>query len=117
MPFELTRAVGTNVSGISAFYTYDRGGFIDREWLWRIDANPETIARTVTGLGLHPSTIAPPAFWRMPPHYWPRSMPPNSEMFQSPAFVAETRGPDGPHYYMVYDKAQQRAFVWFKSNF
>src|SRR5262245_12941623 len=49
---ELVHALGTNASLVTAFYRYDRGGFIDHEWLWRIDATPEAIALVVGRLGL-----------------------------------------------------------------
>lgn len=117
LPPELIYALGTNASGVAAFYRYDLGGFIDHEWLWRIDANPDSVALVVSSLKLQSTNAVPPQFWRMPPHYWPRSMPPGSEAFQSSAFSANSRGPDGEHYFLVHDKSQDKAFVWLKSNF
>lgn len=114
---ELAHALGTNASLVTAFYRYDRGGFIDHEWLWRIDATPRAMALIVSGLGLRSTNAVPPDFWRMPPHYWLRSMPAGGEAFQSPMFSGDSRGPDGAHYFMVHDKAQGRAFVWVKDNF
>ena len=116
-PYELTYALGTDSSRISAFYRYDLGGFIDHEWLWRIDAEPETIAILVGRLGLQRTSAVPPRFWRMPPRYWPRSMPVGAEAFQTAEFHADTRGPDGPHYFMLHDKSRKTAFVWLKNNF
>jgi hypothetical protein len=63
---ELAQVLGTNASLVTAFYRYDRGGFIDHEWLWRIDATPEAIALVVSGLGLRSTNAAPRDFWRMP---------------------------------------------------
>jgi len=117
LPFELTHALGTNASRVTAFYRYDLGGFIDHQWLWCIDAKPDAVALIVTGLGLRSTNAVPQRFWRMPPHYWPRSMPPGAEAFQSQSFFADGRGHDGDHYFLLHDKTQQRAFVWFKSNF
>ena len=117
LPVELTHALGTNASGVAAFYRYDLGGFIDHEWLWRIDAKPDAVALIVTGLGLQSTKAVPQRFWKMPPHYWPRTMPPCAEAFQSQSFVASGRGHDGDHYFLLHDKTQHRAFVWFKSNF
>jgi hypothetical protein len=37
LPAELSHALGMNASHVMAFYGYDLGGFIDHEWLWRID--------------------------------------------------------------------------------
>jgi len=114
---DLVRILGKNTSLVNAFYCYDRGGFIDNEWLWRIDATPEAIALVVRGLGLHNTNAVPPDFWRMPPHYWPRFMPSYGEAFQSPMFSGDSRGSDGIHYFMVHDKTQNRAFIWVKDNF
>src|SRR5574341_93581 len=117
LPPELIDALGTNAPGVAAFYRYDLGGFIDHEWLWRIDAKPDAVGLVVSGLGLRSTDAVPPQFWRMPPHYWPRSMPPSAEAFHSSAFSTDSRGPDGEHYFLVHDKTQDRAFVWLKSNF
>lgn len=114
---DLTYALGTNASGISAFYSYDLGGIIDHEWLWRIDAKPDVIALVVRNFGMLDADAVPQEFWRMPPHYWPRSMPAGGEAFQSPMFPVDSRGQDGAHYFLLHDKAQGRAFVWFKDNF
>jgi hypothetical protein len=114
---ELAHALGTNASLVIAFYRYDRGGFIDHEWLWRIDATPEAMALVVSGLGLRSTNAVPQDFWGMSPHYWPRSMPAGGEAFQSPMFSGDSRGPDGSHYFLVHDKTQSRAFVWVKDNF
>lgn len=114
---ELVQALGNKASMVSAFYRYDRGGFIDREWLWRIDAPPEVIALAVSRLKLERANAVPREFWMMPPHYWPRSMPADGEAFQSPTFSTDRRGPDGSHYFLVHDKAKGRAFVWVKDNF
>ena len=114
---ELSDALGTNAAGVSAFYRYDLGGFIDHEWLWRLDAKPDVVAFVVSGLDLRRTNAVPPQFWQMPPHYWPRSMSTGAEAFQSPSFSATSRGPDGNHYFLLYDKTQERAFVWLKSNF
>jgi MFS family permease len=104
LPTELIYELGTDASGVAAFYRYDLGGFIDHEWLWRIDAKPDIVARVVSSLRLRSTNTVPPQFWRMPPHYWPRSMPPGGEAFQSSAFSADSRGPDGAHYFLVHDK-------------
>lgn len=114
---ELVHVLGKNASLVTAFYRYDRGGFMDHEWLWRIDATPEAIAMVVRGLGLRSTNEVPWGFWRMPPHYWPRSMPSRGEAFQSSMFSGDSRGPDGAHYFLVHDKRQSRAFVWVKDNF
>lgn len=117
LPTELIEVLGMNAPRVAAFYRYDRGGFIDQECLWRIDARPDMVAQIIDGLGLHPTQTVPPGFWRMPPHYWPRAMPARGEAFQSPMFPADGRGRDGSHYFLLHDRAKNQAFVWVKDNF
>ncbi len=114
---ELDRALGASAARVTAFHRYDRGGFIDHQWLWRIDATPDVIALVVKGLGLREADSVPRAFWWMPPHYWPRGLPAEARAFRSAAFTADGRGPDGVHYFLLHDPARNRAFVWVKSNF
>jgi hypothetical protein len=117
LPYTLANSLGAHASGVESFHRYDLGGFLDHQWLWRIDAKPNVIALVVGDLGLHRTNAVPQQFWRMPPHYWPRSLPPGAEVFQSLTFSTDSRGSDGKHYFMVHDRTQERAFVWFKDNF
>ncbi|MDZ4344143.1 MAG: hypothetical protein U1E51_17120 [Candidatus Binatia bacterium] len=117
LPPELREALGVEGTRAVTFYAYDLGGFIDREWLWRIDAKPDLVAQVISSFELRRAGAVPPAFWRMAPHYWPRSMPAGAEAFQSPWFSANGRGRDGAHYFLLYDKMHERAFVWYKNNF
>ena len=117
VPDQLTWALGTNRPPIAACDVYDRGGFIDHQWLWRIHAGPDAIETIISGLQLQAAPAVPSRFWRMAPHYWPRSMPADAAAFQSPWFEGETRGPDGHHYFLLHDMTRDIAFVWFKSNF
>jgi len=117
LPPELVETLGANVARVAAFHRYDLGGFIDHEWLWRVDAPPDIVTLVISGLKMHKTDSVPPQLWRMPPYYWPRSMPPGGEAFESSGFSAENRGRDGEHYFLVHDKTQNKAFVWLKSNF
>jgi len=117
LPMELHEVLGVEGAQAVRFYAYDLGGFLDREWLWRIDAKPELIAKVVAGLALHRTDAVPLAFWRVAPHYWPGSLPAGAEAFQSQWFSGDGRGIDGAHYFLLHDKMRQRAFVWFKNNF
>ncbi len=117
LPRELRETLGVEDARAVTFYAYDLGGFIDRQWLWRIDATPNHIAQVIAGLKLRRTDAVPPSFLRMAPHYWPRSLPTGAEAFQSIGFTAGGRGQDGAYYFLLYDKAHDRAFVWFKNNF
>ena len=118
LPYQLTFALGPAASRVTAFYRYNLGGvFISSEGLCRIDAKPDVIAALVHGLGLQSTNAVPQRFWHMPPYYWPRSMSAGAQAFQSPAFSAEGLGPMGTSYFLLHDRAQERAFVWCKSAF
>jgi hypothetical protein len=117
VPPELAYALADDAAGITAFYGYDLGGFIDREHLWRVVAAPEVMARIIAGLGLLPADEVPPAFWRMPPHDWPDAMPADGRAYASPGFAAEGRGQDGTHHFLVHDRGAGRAYFWVKANF
>lgn len=117
LPAELSAALGPDAAGVGAFFAYDLGGFIDRQWLWRLDATPATIDRLVSAFTLAPTTPVPDRFWRMPPHYWPRGATPSQRAYRSPRFSGEDRGPDGDHYFLLHDLAEGRAFLWVKNNF
>lgn len=111
------RGLGADAPPVTAFYYYNLGGLIDWQYLWRIDAPPDAIAQIVTALRLRPAVAVPDAFWRMPPHYWPRSLPPGAAAWQSRWFTATERGADGLHYFLVHDPARNRAYVWVHENF
>ncbi len=98
-------------------YIYNLGGFIDWEYLWRIDAKPEVIASVVQQLNLEKAKNVPRAFWQMPPYYWPRSLAPNAMIYESFDFPLQGRGLDGNHYFLLHDKSTNRAYVWYKYNF
>ncbi len=113
VPSELTQFT----PGITAFYRYDLGGFIDTEYLWRIEAPPTTIAAVAHQLKLLPTNTVPSTFYAMSPIGWPDSLPTDAEAFQSKDFLGDARGQDGVHYFLLHDKRQGKAYVWVKQNF
>jgi hypothetical protein len=110
-------ALGTNVAGVTACYTHDLGGFMDTQQLWCLDVTPEAVQLISARLRLETVSVVPPPFWNHSPHWWPRRLPAGAVAFQSSEFEAYTRGRDGDHYFMLYDKEHQRVFVWAKFNF
>lgn len=99
------------------FYSYSLGGFIDEEYLWRIDGDRAAIESALSGLGLQKTDSIPNAFWRMRPYYWPKREFGGAEAYRSQFFDASGRGADGLHYFAVYDPTNNRAYVWVKDNF
>jgi hypothetical protein len=102
---------------LPAIYVYDLGGFIDREWLWRLDGDAGSVARVASVLSLERVAEVPPRFWTMPPYYWPRAMPEGAVAYSSRSFDAVNRGQDGSYYFLVHDARANRAYVWYKFNF
>jgi len=104
-------------AGDLRFHSYSLSQFIDSEWLWRIDARPEVLETIASERGMLPSDTVPARFWRMPPYYWPRSLPAGARLYSTPSFPAAGRGRDGDHFFMLIDTRRDRGFVWFKNNF
>lgn len=117
LPYELAELFRDDEQALSAFYLYDRGGFLDDEYLWCIEAKPEVIERIIGHLELQPANDIPGGFLRMPPHYWPRTVSADSATYRSEDFPTYGRGPDGDHYFMLFDRSRDKAFVWLKANF
>ena len=115
-PAEL-ESVWPDTSQAPPIYVYDLGGFIDREWLWRLDADSANVARVASSLALEPVADVPQRFWTMPPYYWPRALPEGAVAFSSRSFDAENRGQDGSYYFLVHDVRGNKAYVWYKFNF
>jgi hypothetical protein len=98
-------------------YVYSLGGFIDQEFLWRIDATPETISSVLRSLEMDESENIPKAFWRMPPYYWPRTLSRDMKAYRSLNFMDDSRSSDGDHFFLLHDTKMNRAYVWFKQSF
>lgn len=99
------------------FYSYGLGGFIDTQYLWRVDGDREAIESLMTRLKLQKTDAIPDEFWRVRPYYWPKKDFNGSEAYRSPSFSASSRGRDGRHFFAVYDPDKNRAYVWLKDNF
>lgn len=98
-------------------YVYSLGGFIDREYLWRIDGAPDAIAAVIEELEMEEAKTIPDSFWKMPPYYWPRKLSEGAKPYGSAGFVNKEHGHDGEHYFLLHDTRANRAYVWFKDNF
>lgn len=116
-PWQLEQAVGAKLAEIDSFSSYNFLGFLDTESLWRVKANPDIAEQIVQGLHVQSTKAVPQEFWRMPPWYWPRSLPENAELYQTAGFETVKLGDDGNHYFVVYDKSKNTLFVWHKFFF
>ena len=41
----------------------------------------------------------------------------NNQYLSTPNFPGDSRGPDGYHFFAIYDPESQRLYVWHKDNF
>ena len=99
---------------------YDLGGFIDRQYLWRIAADRAVLERIAQHLALEPVAAGepvPPSLWNHPPSWWPSKETAAVRFYKSPLFVADSRGSDGDHYFAMHDVRESVIYVWFKQNF
>jgi hypothetical protein len=117
LPEDLADSLGADARRVTAFYDFNLGGFIDTQHLGRIDAPSDVIAKLIADLELERTPTVPGIFWKMPPRYWPRSLPSGAVAFQTEGFTADERGSDGEYYFLLHDQASNRAFFWRKSNF
>ena len=99
------------------FYSYSLGGYIDKEYLWRIDATLAEVNAVISELGLQRATEVPREFWRFRPYYWPKKSFTGALAYRSQRFEASNRGPDGLHFYVVHDPSKGQAFAWVKDSF
>ena len=98
-------------------YVCSLGGFIDREYIWRLDGPPEAIAAVIKQLEMQESATIPKSFWKMRPYYWPRSTSEGMKPYRTINFNDDDRGSDGEHFFLLHDTKANRAFVWFRDNF
>lgn len=98
-------------------YVYPLGGFIDKDFLWRIDGTEASIASVIRALDMKPSATIPKAFWSRPPYYWPQAQRNGMIAYRSSGFADDNRGDDGEHFFLIHDTDTNRAYVWFRDNF
>jgi hypothetical protein len=113
----LPRELSTFGQTVTSFQHYDLGGFIDSEYLWRIEAPASTIQAIIQQKQMSQTNTVPSAFYDMAVIGWPDSLPANAEAFQSRGFLGDARGQDGMHYFLLHDKQKGQAYVWVKNNF
>ncbi len=102
---------------ITNFYSYDLGGFIDTQEAWRIDANETEVIAVASRLDLQEVREVPKEFFSSRPSWWPNSLPKNYRAWTSSGFVANKRGQDGNHTFLLYDQDLEQGYIWLKNNF
>jgi hypothetical protein len=113
LPEPLLQAAAGRPDVLRRFHSYNMSAFLGHELVWRIDARPEQLHAIASKLELSRVDEAPPEFWRMPPHYWPRSLPPGAQLYSTREF---SRGA-GDQYFMLVDPRRELALVWVRSYF
>jgi hypothetical protein len=100
---------------LGAFYTFSRSGYMSLDELWFIDVQPDVIDAFIAQYKLQPTATIPPEFWKLPPTDWPRQLPPDAIVMQSPGFTPDKMKPEGGFFFLIYDKANCRAYIWYRS--
>ena len=124
LPVELARMLhsqsGYREYRLSSFSSWYTGK------LWQVNIDAEKMARLEEGLNLKQVNEAPPGFFRLPPCYWPRSLPERGVLYESfPAPKDSSKLPGmltglleklptlpGVTTFVLYDSEKQRAYVW-----
>jgi len=97
------------------FYTFELGlQFVEHDRLWRVDAPPDVLERMIHYMwSMQPTDKAPDKFWRMPPSYWPRSMPAGGKLYKSAQFdLSGYQRHPGQHVFLLHDTAKSRVYAW-----
>ncbi len=108
---------GLGKLNVSSFYSYRLAGFIDETYLWRMDAEEETVRTLADSLDLEEIRKVQDDFFYWRPYWWPKKLPSNYLAFRSPGYEIGTRPSDDWYYYLVYDKDKKRAYIWVDQNF
>jgi hypothetical protein len=120
LPYQLEHVLGEERGLVSNVYVYDLGSFIDGEYLWRLEADPRAVSRLVQKLELQTVDSVenvPRSFWRQPPCWWQPRRAADARYYRSAGFVADQRGGDGDHYFLMHDERDGLVYIWLKANF
>ena len=118
-PFEFTEMAEISGADISDCKIFGLGSFIDQEHVWRISLSPEQVDRVIKDYGLVEvaDQSVPRSFLSRFPYHWRPQRNNHSRFLATPSFPAQGRGPDGEHYFTMYDAKNQHLYVWYKFNF
>jgi hypothetical protein len=121
VPYEVKQATTGRAGLVERADVYECwGGFIDSQYLWRVEIDPELIPAVLRQFELKELKAAgdvPSSFWRQWPYWWRPPRTGAARYFISPRFEGNARGDDGSHYLMAYDEAHRVLYVWHKNNF
>jgi hypothetical protein len=118
-PWGLSRMV--EVSGVAAreIKVAGVGGWLDREYVWRLPMASDELEAIAAEYELEEVSArdTPGCFWRIFPPWWRPWHRPSSRYLSTRDFPSVQRGPDGEHFFAMYDPGAERLYVWCKSNF
>jgi hypothetical protein len=120
MPAQLQYLTRDDPSLVTNVYVHDLGGFIDSEYLWKIEGQPALVDVLVKKLELQAVRDAdeiPSGIWKQRPYWWNPRQAAGVRYFKSPGFVADERGVDGDHHFLIHDEEAGLFYVWLKANF
>ena len=98
------------------YYNHSLGGFLDQEYLVRMDLHGSDPRLVFAALDIDATEEIPEQFWRRIPWYWPKSRRPKMDAYATRGFSVERVG-DGLYFFAVHDRKKDRIYVWVKDNF
>ena len=118
-PHELQRMAKIGNAGAANAKVAGLGSFLDSEHVWRLSLSADELNTVTAEFGLLPVSAdsVPPSFWQAFPRSWRPAHEQESRYFSTPNFPAQSRGPDGDHYFTMYDPGSEWMYVWHKFNF
>jgi hypothetical protein len=104
---------------VSNAKVYNLGGFMDREYVWRLTLSAEQVDKIVPEYRLMPvlADKVPTTCWEAFPYWWRPTPNADCRYWSTANFPATGRGPDGDYYFVMYDSQNRWFYVWLKSNF
>lgn len=118
-PYELKEWARITDTELAEVEVAGLGSFIDSEHVWRMPLTTAELRTVIENYGL--TSVAankvPSSFLRVFPGRWRPSRDAQNRFYSTPGFPADSPGPDGEYYFVMYDSTSQWLFVWYKSNF
>jgi hypothetical protein len=118
-PHDLERMVkiaGVSPSDVKADCIYS---FFDSEYVWRLRITPSKLDEVTSEFQLCEigTSKVPRQFLRAFPIWWRPGRGESDRYLSTPDFPVRGRGPDGDHYFAMYDVHNQFLYVWYKLGF
>lgn len=116
----IEKQIGAEIASSRYFV---RMNFIDREYLWRCELTEEQFAllpeffKRFGNIACVSASDVPRQFFHHRAYWWSVEASPETVFWATRNFPTETRGGDGYHVIMSYDRGRRVLHAWIKNNF